>query len=396
LVLVLTDLMHYSSYIELSKKALEKNIRFLRKRIGSSPVFCSVIKGNAYGHRIRDFVPLATQCGLRYFAVSSAEEAAEAGRHATADSRIMIMGYIDDADIEWAIREGISFYVFDLGRLEAARAAALATGLAARVHLEIETGLNRTGLDREEVERAAEMLKRNAGLLVLEGVCTHYAGAESIGNYVRIKNQILRFEETISVLERHGINIPLRHTACSAAALRYPETIMDLVRFGIAQYGFWPSKETRIEYALACRERGKVHIQNPLKAVLTWKSRIMSIRKVDTGQYVGYGSIYQTSRTQRIATIPVGYSHGFARDLSNLGHVLVRGKRAPVVGFVSMNATTIDVSHIPEARKGDEVVLIGRQGKNEISISSFSDMSRKLNYEVLVRIPSEIPRVIVN
>jgi alanine racemase len=122
----------------------------------------------------------------------------------------------------------------------------------------------------------------------------------------------------------------------------------------------------------------------------------MAIKEVRTGEYVGYGTLYQTSRPQRIATVPVGYSHGFARSLSNLGYVLVHGKRSPVVGIVGMNAITIDVSHVQDVGPGDEVVLVGRQGKNEITISSFSDMSRNLNYEVLVRLPSEIPRVVVN
>jgi alanine racemase len=388
--------MHHSSYIELSRTALERNIRFLTKRIGKSSVFSSVVKGNAYGHNIRDFIPLAVECGIRHFSVFSAEEAAEAYRHSSSDCHIMIMGYIDAGDLRWAVSKGVSFYVFDRGRLEAAVVAARALGIAARIHLEIETGLNRTGLDGQELQRALDLVKRNPDCLKLEGVCTHYAGAESIANFWRIKNQIQRFEEAVSRLERQGISVPRKHTACSAAALRYPETIMDLVRFGIAQYGYWPSKETRIQYSLERQEDGKPHGPNPLKAVLTWKSRIMGIRQVKTGEYVGYGTIYQTSRAQQIATVPVGYSHGFARSLSNLGHVLVHGRRSPVVGIVSMNAVMIDVSHVPDVRIGDEVVLIGRQGKNEVTISSFSDMSRNLNYEVLVRIPSEIPRVIVS
>jgi alanine racemase len=387
--------MRYSSYIELSRKALTKNIRFLKRRIGQSTVFSSVVKGNAYGHNIRDFAPLAAECGVRHFSVYSAEEAAAVRRFLPDDGKIMIMGYVDSEDLEWVISEGVSFYVFDRGRLEAAAAKARDLGIPARVHLEVETGMNRTGLDAEELERVIGIIKRNEEAISVEGVCTHYAGAESIANFWRIKNQVGRFKEIVSALERQGIGARTMHTACSAAALRYPETIMDLVRFGIAQYGYWPSKETRIQYFLERERQGKSQGHNPLKAVLTWKSRIMSIREVKAGEYVGYGTIYQTSRSQKIATVPVGYSHGFARSLSNLGHVLVHGRRCPVVGIVSMNAMMIDVSHIPEVRLGDEVVMVGRQGKNEITISSFSDMSRNLNYEVLVRIPSEIPRVIV-
>jgi alanine racemase len=388
--------MHYSSYIELSRKALEKNIRFLKRRIGKAAVFSSVIKGNAYGHNIEDFVPLAVKCGLKHFSVFSVEEAAAASAYLPNGCNLMIMGYIDNEDLEWAIARGISFYVFDRGRLEAAVAKARTLGMKAHVHLEIETGLNRTGFEERELERALDIVGRNRDSIVVEGVCTHFAGAESIANFWRISNQIQRFKDTVPLLERQGLSGFTKHTACSAAALRYPETIMDMVRFGIAQYGYWPSMETRIQYFLEREEHGEAHGQNPLRAVLTWKSRIMGIREVKTGEYVGYGVIYQTSRAQRIAAVPIGYSHGFARSLSNLGYVLVHGRRSPVVGFVSMNAITIDVSHIPDVCTGDEVVIVGRQGKNEISIGSFSDMSRNLNYEVLVRIPSDIPRVIVN
>jgi alanine racemase len=388
--------MHHSSYIELSRKALAKNIRFLKTRIGQSCVFSSVIKGNAYGHNIRDFVPLAVGCGIRHFSVFSAEEACEAHRLLPDDGHIMIMGYIDNGDLEWAISRDVSFYVFDRGRLEAAVDAARTLGMPARIHLEIETGLNRTGLEGQELERVLDLAKRNRDHILIEGICTHYAGAESIANFWRIRNQIEHFKETLAQVERSGVGFRIRHTACSAAALRYPETIMDLVRFGIAQYGYWPSNETRIQYFLERQDDGKSQARNPLRAVLTWKSSIMSIKEVKAGEYVGYGTIYQTGRTQRIATIPVGYSHGFARSLSNLGHVLVHGRRSPVVGVVSMNAVMIDVSHIPDVRKGDEVTIIGRQGKQEITIGSFSDMSRNLNYEVLVRIPSEIPRLVVD
>jgi alanine racemase len=136
--------------------------------------------------------------------------------------------------------------------------------------------------------------------------------------------------------------------------------------------------------------------RSPLRRVLTWKSRIMGTKNVNAGEYVGYGTIYQTSRPHTIATVPIGYFQGFARSLSNLGYVLVHGRRAQILGFVSMNAIIIDITGTADARKGDEVVIIGKQGRNEISVASFSEMSRNLNYEVLVRIPSEIPRVVVD
>jgi alanine racemase len=385
-----------SSRIELSGKALAGNIRFLRNRIGPDAVFSSVIKGNAYGHNIKEFVPLAEGCGVRHFSVFSIEEAVCAHEAISEDSHVMIMGYIDNSDLEWAITRGVSFYVFDLGRLQEALRTARRVGAQARVHLEVETGLNRTGLERCHLDQAMSILRSNRESLRLEGICTHFAGAESIGNYWRIMNQIQSFKDILSDLEALVENGAIRHSACSAAALRYPETIMDMARIGIAQYGYWPSKETRIQYFTEIAQGGKPPRRSPLRAVLTWKSRIMALKSVGAGEYIGYGTIYQTSRPQKIATVPVGYSQGFARSLSNLGYVLVRGKRAQILGFVGMSMIIIDITHIKDVVKGDEVVIIGRQGRNDISVSSFGEMSRNLNYEVLVKIPSEIPRVVVD
>ncbi len=383
------------SWIEISESALRHNIRFLKKWIGPAATFCSVIKGNAYGHGIESFVPLAEQCGLRQFAVFSADEAERALASSTKNSEIMIMGAIDDEDLPWAIEKGISFYVFDLDRLEAARQAAEKIGSPARIHVELETGMNRTGLREAEVDRAVDVLKENPGSFILEGVCTHYAGAESIGNYFRIKNQIRVFDELSTRMEGEGIEPRRKHTACSAAALNYPDTIMDMVRFGIAQYGFWPTQETRMHYFMQHAPESNHRTTQLLRPVMSWKSRVMAIQDVGPGEFIGYGMTYQTTRRQRIASVPVGYFHGFARNLSNLGHVLVRGRRALVVGTVAMNMMMIDVTDVPGIQKGDEVVIIGRQNRMHISVASFSDMTRNLNYEVLVSLSCDIPRVIV-
>jgi len=385
-----------SSYIEISRKALAKNIRFLKQIVGKDTVISSVIKGNAYGHGIGVFAPLVEACGVRHFSVFSIDEAATAYRFLSKDSHVMIMGHIDDCELEWAIARGVSFYIFDVGRLEASVAAAKKLGIPARIHLELETGLNRTGLEGQDLDRAVDVVKANRDCLQVDGVCTHYAGAESIANYWRIKRQIETFTEVCSTLERTGIRSSVKHTACSAAALRYPETAMDMVRFGIAQYGYWPSRETRMQYFLGCEEKERPIGRDPLRRVLTWKSRIMDVKRVGPGQYVGYGNLCLTSRAQKIATVPVGYFHGFARALSNLGYVLVHGRRAAVLGFVSMNIITIDITHLGDVERGDEVVILGKQGRNEITVSSFSEMSRNLNYEALVHIAPEIPRVAVD
>jgi alanine racemase len=160
---------------------------------------------------------------------------------------------------------------------------------------------------------------------------------------------------------------------------------MDMVRFGIALYGFWPSRETRIRHFLGTEGKSPVHQRDPLRRILRMKSKVMSTKIVTPGEFVGYGNSYQTAKRERVAAVPVGYSTGFARSLSNIGYVLIRGRRCNVTGIV-----------IGDVQKGEEVVIIGKQGRSCITVASFSDITSNLNYELLVRLPSEIPRMIVD
>jgi len=385
----------HTSWIALSKSAVQANLRFIRKRVGPLARICSVVKGNAYGHGIEAFVPLAESCGISHFAVANADEALRVFNSRTADSEIMIMSSVEDEAIEWAIRNRVQFHVFNLPRLQSTIELATQMGISARIHLELETGLNRVGLDNEDLDTAACLIQHNRNVLALEGVCTHFAGAESVSNYVRIQQQIQSFREQCAMLESQGIVPRKRHTACSAAALTYPETVMDMVRIGIALYGFWPSKETQMHDLLSAGALSAKRPRDPLRRVLRWTSRVMNVKSVAAGQFVGYGTTHLTTRRETIAAIPVGYADGFARSLSNSGFVLIRGKRAPVVGHVNMSVLLVDVTNIGSVQPGEEVVLIGNQSKRSITVASFSDMSRSMNYEVLVRLPPDIPRTIV-
>ncbi len=387
--------MESNTWIELSRSALRRNVRYLRGYLTPGACFTSVVKGRAYGHGIDAFVPLAEQCGVRSFAAFSAEEARQVLAARTRGSDVMVMGHMTADEVAWAVEHDVALWVFDLDRPRWALDAARRTGHRARLHLELETGLQRTGLEPPELAQIVELLLANPRELVPEGVCTHLAGAESTANYLRIRQQIDRFMDKCGRLAEQGVTPRHRHMACSAAALSYPETVLDLVRFGIAQYGFWPSPEARIHHLADQIEAGHGRPRDPLKRILTWKSRVMSTKRIRTGEYVGYGNTYLTTRPTRIAILPVGYAHGFSRSLSNVGRVLVRGRRAPVVGYVGMNMTAVDVTDCPGVAQGDEVVLIGKQGRHEISVSSFSELSQFLNYEMLARLPADIPRVVV-
>lgn len=377
------------SYIELNREALKNNIRFLRKQAIKPIKFSSVIKGNAYGHGISTYLPMAEECGFDHFSVFSADEAFAAYSYRNRESTdIMIMGMIRDDELEWAIANGIEFYLFELERLQAAIDKAKSMGEKAKVYLQIETGMNRTGFERDEWADVFNKVQANSDHISLMGICTHYAGAESVANYYRIQNQDKAFKDALNIAKSIFPNIPLIHAASSAAFLTYPEMQYDMVRIGIAQYGFWPSSETYMHVL----KNNKAVVHDPLVRVLNWKSEIMSTKWVAEGEFIGYGNMFLTSRKMRIATVPIGYSHGFGRNLTNTGYVLIGGVRARVVGIVNMNMLTIEITDIPDAKKGDEVVIIGKQNGLEITVASFGEMSNNLNYEVLTRLPASIPR----
>ncbi|GHA58385.1 alanine racemase [Pontibacter akesuensis] len=382
--------MFHSSYIEISKSALQNNIAFIKQLIGQQVQFSSVIKGNAYGHGIEQFTSIAQESGVDHFSVFSADEAQRVLQTVSAPTTIMIMGYIDNQELEWAVAHGIEFYVFEMSRLEEAAGVAKRIGKRTRIHLELETGMNRTGFEGETLARAEAALEKHKDFLELKGLCTHFAGAESIQNHDRVMAQQEKFQQLTQRLQRKG-HIPVqRHTACSAAMVAYPHTHMDMVRIGIMQYGFWPSPETYGQYMAQQQDK-----TDPLRRLINWKSRVMSLKTVQHGEYIGYGTSYQAPRKMTLAIVPVGYSWGYSRSLSNVGNVLIKGMRASVVGIVNMNVMMVDVTDIPGVAKDEEVVLLGRQGNESITVASFGELSTQLNYELLTRLPVNIPRIIV-
>lgn len=383
--------MLHTSFIEISKSSYKNNINFLREQVGKDTLISAVVKGNAYGHGIENIVSIAEGVGINHFSTFSADEAIRVLNSSKKQSQIMIMGMIENHSLPWIIQNDIGFYVFELDRLHAAILEAKKLKKKAKIHIEVETGFHRTGFEWHELETLFNILSVNFEHLECCGLCTHYAGAESINNYVRIQEQIKNYREFKNWFTEKGITFKHYHTACSAASLSYPETIMDMVRIGIAQYGFWPSQETYMSKFKQLDPKKK----NPLKRLITWKSQIMSTKEVDMGDFIGYGNTFMANRPMRIALVPIGYSHGFSRILSNGGKVLIQGKTMPVVGTVTMNSIAVDITDLNRAKKGDEVVIIGKQKKNEITVASFGESIHQINYELLTRLPQDIPRRII-
>lgn len=382
--------MHTNSHIEINQNALQNNIDFLKKLYGNKVILSSVVKGNAYGHGIPEFVRSAFSCGVTHFSVFDADEARAVKKELQDKVSILIMGFVSDEDIFWAIENNVSFYVFDKVRMQKTIKIAKKLNRKAFIHIEVETGMNRTGFEKSELSWVAKMLKENTDVLIFEGLCTHYAGAESVSNFYRIEKQISNFTTAETFFRKENLNPTIRHSACSAASIMFPETRMDLVRIGIMQYGLWSSPEVFVHYL-----NSKKIKKDPLQRIISWKSEVMSVKKVNPGDYIGYGTSFMASEKMKVAVIPVGYSHGYSRSLSNHGRVLINGKRCMVIGTVNMNMLTVNVSDLESVKKGDEAVLIGNQEDISISIASFSDFSNTLNYELLTRLDKGIPRKII-
>ncbi len=381
--------MHNNSKINISRSALESNLSFLREIYGAETKISSVVKGNAYGHSVSEFVSLAAKLGVDHFSVFDSEEARLAKAVLPKNQTVMIMGYLSKDDIPWAIQNDVEFYIFEFGRLKDAINAAKNTNKKALVHIEIETGMNRTGFDESQISELINILKQNGNYIDFKGLCTHYAGAESHENNDRVNAQIQLYKTIQQRFADEDLIPEIRHTACSAASIMFPETRMDMVRIGIMQYGFWPSKEVAQHFLLQ-----NPQYKNPLTRLITWKSQIMSLKIVGSGENIGYGTSFTADKDLIIAVVPIGYGHGYSRSLSNNGRVLIHGRRCDVIGTVNMNMITIDVSALENVSENDEVVLIGSQGEDAISVSSFSDLSDQLNYELLTRISRSIPRTI--
>jgi alanine racemase len=379
----------HTSVITLSRQALKNNITYVKERIKGNTELAAVLKGNAYGHGIEPMTELCLKEGITTFCVFSAYEAyrvQQAAEPHNAAARIIIMGYISPDVISWAIESGIEMFVFNLTRLQEIAAVAGQSSRAAKIHIEVETGMNRTGFEKCKLEELARQLTTEANNIEVVGLCTHFAGAEEMANHLRIKHQHKTLKWWEASLQEKGVTIEQTHAVCSAGLLNYPKAQYDLVRVGIILYGFWPSLETRI---LQLRSK-----PDPLRRLMRWTTSVMSIKQVKLGEYIGYGTSFLATSDMTIALIPVGYAYGFSRSLSNNGRVLVQGKPAQVIGVVNMNLLIVNVTDSPEVGIGDEVVLIGTQGQQEISVASFSEMSQQLNYEMLTRLPTDIPRLI--
>jgi alanine racemase len=375
------------NWVEIDSERLMHNLRLFRRLVGNERKLLVVVKSNAYGHGILEVSEISVQGGADWLGVYSLEEGLELRSHGLR-CPILVMGYIPSANLGSAIDSGLTMGVSSLDVLKALKEKTGASGLKARVHLKLETGLNRLGLNGKELNEAFAILGESPGISV-EGLYTHFANIEDTLCHDFAQQQLATFKKlSQEITVRLGGAPLIRHSACTAAALLFPDTYFEMVRAGIGAYGMWPSKETLIT-ALETQK----HLLE-LQPVITWKSRIAQVKRVKPGDTIGYGRSYRVTRPARIAVIPTGYADGYDRALSNRGYVLIDGKEAPVLGRICMNVFMVDITHIPKASLEDEVVLLGRQGDGTISADTLAELIGTINYEVTTRINPLLPRVV--
>jgi alanine racemase len=358
------------SWIEIDARRLHQNALHFRRILGSGTKLMAVVKANAYGHGAGLVAPLLKK-DVDWFGVDSLEEAEEISSRGVSKP-ILIMGHTEPADAGRVVTGGFHQVLFRRDVAEALSKAAKGQSKPARVHLKVETGLNRLGVEPREL---ADLVAGLDGLEV-EGIYTHFADVEDPESTF-YRRQIERLREAVEFLGGE----PLVHALPTAGALLHAESSVALARVGIGLYGIWPSPSTR----RAAESRG------PLAPVLTWKSRLAQVKTVPAGGTVGYDVTYRAPSERRIGVVPVGYADGFDRRLSNRGRVLVRGKSAPVVGRVAMNMFMVDVTEA-SAREGDEAVLIGEQAEARIDADEIAESIGTIAYEVLARLSPRLPR----
>ena len=375
------------NWVEIDAGALRNNVAEFKRRLGQGPRFGAVVKSNAYGHGMIEVARVAADASADWLCVNNVDEGV-ALREAGLTLPILVMGYVPLDGLDEVVDNTLQPIVYNLETLERLDAIASSRGSNVGVHMKIETGTHRQGiLERDVPEFVARL--RGARALTLAGVTTHFANIEDTTSYDYATSQMAVFSRVADVIATlHPVPF-LRHNACSAAALLFNRTHLDLVRVGISLYGLWPSKETYV----SCLERGKPSLD--LKPVMAWKTRIAQVKQVPEGEYVGYGCAWRATRTTRIAVLPVGYYEGYDRELSGLAHVLVRGKRAAVRGRVCMNMCMVDVTDIPGAGLEDEVTLLGRQGDERITAGQLAAWRGTIAYEIVARIHPSLPRVVV-
>lgn len=383
-----------ASWLEISKKALLHNIVQYKEVVGFDKQFAVVVKSNAYGHGILEVATVCQQSSLvDWLCVASLSEALLL-RHHGITKPILVLSYCD-ASLEEIILHDIAVVVYDELFLDELQHIAQRLRKIVNIHIKVDTGLSRLGLTPEQVLAMLQRYKQ-APYVCIQGIFTHFAESEKVGlsqaglsrpgnNFT--DDQVSRFTNLLEQITSLKIDIPYRHFSCTAAVTMVEDRCYNFARMGLGIYGLWPSEETK----------QVTHMRYPqfnIQPVMTWKTRIIQVKTVPVGSSIGYGRTFITKRETRLALLPVGYWEGYDRKLSNTAQVIIHGKVAPVLGRVSMNITTVDITDISDVAVGHEVILLGAE--SVVSANTLAKTIGTINWEVVTRINPSVPRIMVD
>ncbi len=361
-------------WIEVDLSAFEHNLGQIRQLVGSKAQVLAVVKANAYGHGLLPVARALVAAGADQLGVAHAVEGITLRRNELRQ-KILVLGQILPDEVPGVVENGLIPAVGDAAIAEALSQEGLRRQHQVDVHLKVDTGMGRYGVWHEEALELARHLATLPGIK-LQGIFSHLAMAGQSAEATTA--QINRFSRLLEKMPQAGLEAGIRHLANSVGLVRFPASRLDLVRTGLLLYGISPIREGRLPLEL--------------KAPLTLKAQVRFLKTLPAGQSVSYGGTFKALRPTRVATIPIGYAHGYPRSLSNRACLLIQGRRAPVVGKITMEDLMADVTDIPEVRIGDEVVLIGSQGQERITTGELARHARTIPYEILAGLTPRIPR----
>lgn len=370
------------TWAEINLSALRHNFRVMSRLVGEQTTVCAVIKADAYGHGIEPVALALQEEGTEWLGVTSTDEGAQV-RDAGVHTRILLMTGFWHGEEDEVVARDLTPAVWDGWQIEVLQQTAAKRGAKVPIHLKVDTGMTRFGVNIKDLEPRLEQVRQSPNL-ELEGVFTHLASAEVI-DANDVEDQRQNFGKVRETVLKLGFKPRYFHMANTAATLCHPETRDLMVRPGLAMYGYIQ------RFSWASGGRGPF-FEIDLKRVLSWKTKIIAIREVGAGRYVGYNGTFLTTRRTRIAALPIGYADGLNRKLSNRGRFIVRDRFAPILGRISMDISLIDVTEIPDAEVGDTVLVIGSSETRTVSAWDHAHLSDTIAYEILCAISERVPR----
>lgn len=366
------------AWVEINREKAIHNFLEVRRAVGPDVKICAVVKADSYGMGAIELSKMYLENGVDMFAVAVISEALEL-REEIKEKDILILGYTPEEFFDDAINNNITLTIYTYELAEKLNAVAKSMNKKAKIHIKVETGMNRLGF--LPTEENADIVTKIAKMenIFIEGAFSHQAKADELDKTTAHK-QAKRFTDFMNMLEKRGVQIPIKHIANSATIIDLPEYYFDMVRPGIILSGFYPSDEVRQDYL-------------KFEICVTLKARLANVKTIEAGEGVGYGHLYKAEKPVVVGTIPLGYADGYSRLLSNKGYIVVKGVKCPIIGKVCMDQFMVDLSNVENPQIGDEAIIYGDGNDGAMTAEDVANMRGTISYEVLTNLGKRLPRL---